>query len=294
MRGSGWGTRQVLRRVRTEARTAGARDVIAAFVRTYRENDLLTYASAISFKFLFSLIPLVLFALGLIGLLSLDEAWDQNLAPEIKPHVSSGVFSVMDDTVNQIIGSKHGFWVSIGAAIAVWEISGAVRAVMGVFNSIYGVEESRGFWRRIRTSLWLAAACGALFLLAVAIARFSPLGVDAIGLDGVVVGVLSFVVRWAVALGLMLVVVGLLVRYAPNSRRPLHWVSFGALVVVFGWTAMSVGFYWYVTGIADYESIFGSLATVIVTMTYLYASTIVFLTGVQLDALVQEGIARKA
>ena len=34
------------------------------------------------------------------------------------------------------------------------------------------------------------------------------------------------------------------------------------------------------------------LATIIVLMTYLYASVIVFLTGVQLDSLVQDGIAR--
>jgi membrane protein len=83
-----------------------------------------------------------------------------------------------------------------------------------------------------------------------------------------------------------------MVRFAPDCRRPLHWVSFGALLVVFGWAVMSVGFYLYVTEIADYASIFGSLATVIVLLTYLYASAIVFLTGVQLDALVQDGIAR--
>ena len=291
--GGGDGTREVLSRLRAEMRAAETRDVVRALVRTYKENDLLTYASAISFQVFFALIPLLLFALGLLGFLSLDEAWAQDLAPEVKENVSSAVFTVVDDTVREVLEAKHLFWVSAGAAIAVWEISGAVRAIMQVFNRIYDVPETRPFWRRMRISFALAAVAGALLLLAFAVVRFGPLVVDAVGADGFLVDVVSFGARWAVALALMLVVVGLMVRFAPDCRRPLHWVSFGALLVVIGWAVMSTGFWWYATRLADYESLFGSLATVIVVMTYLYASVIVFLTGVQLDTLVRTGIARR-
>ena len=290
MKGAGAGTREVLRRVQAETRAFDLRTLVHALWDKFRENDLLTYASAISFQVFFALIPLLLFAFGLLGFLSLQEAWAQDIAPEIKPNVSDAAFTVIDDTVNQILGSKQLFWVTAGAVIAVWEISGAVRAVMQVFNRIYLVAETRPFWRRIRISLALAAACGVLLLAATAAVRFGPVAADAIA-SGWLVDVISFAARWAVALALMIVVVGVLVRWAPNCTRPIHWVSFGALVVVFGWAAMSIGFWVYATQIADYESIFGSLATVIVTMTYLYASVIVFLSGVQLDALVQAGIA---
>ena len=289
--GGGEGTREVIARVRAEARTARAGDLIRALIRTYREADLLTYASAISFQVFFALIPLLMFAFGLLGFLSLQEAWQEDIAPEIEGSVSNAFYKVVDDTVNQVLGSKQLFWVTLGAAIAVWEISGAVRAVMQVFNRIYDVEETRPFWKRMRISIALAAVSGLLLILAAVVLRFSPLLVDAIA-SGFVVDLVSFVARWAIALALMLIVVGVMVRFAPNCSRPLHWVSFGALIVVFGWAVMTIGFYTYVTQIADYESIFGSLATIIVLMTYLYTSVIVFLTGVQLDSLVQDGIAR--
>jgi membrane protein len=277
--------------VRAEARHFDLRTLVRTLGREYRENDLLTYASAISFQVFFALIPLLLFALGLIGFLSLDEAWAKDVAPEIKPRVSGPMFEVINDTVNQILGSKQLFWATIGAVIAVWEISGAVRAVMQVFNRIYDVTETRPFWRRMRISFALAAISGVCFIAAAAIVRFAPLAVAALGGSGFLVDVVSFGARWAIALALLLVVVGVMVRFAPDCRRPLHWVSFGALVAVIGWAAMSVGFWIYATQVADYGSIFASLATIIVTMTYLYASVIVFLTGVQLDALVQDGIA---
>jgi membrane protein len=283
----------VLRRLRLEARAFDVRTLVRTMVQKYRACDLLTYASAISFRVLFALIPLLLFAIGLLGFLSLQEAWAKDIAPAIEPHVSDSMFQVINDTVNQVLGSEKVFWVSLGAALAVWEISAAVRAVMQVFNRIYGVQETRPFWRRMRMSIALAAVAGLMFLAAAVIVRFGPLAVDALGAGGLLIDLVAFVARWAVALALLIAVVGLMVRFAPDCRRPLHWVSFGALVVVFGWAVMSTGFYIYATEIADYGSIFGSLAMVIVTMTYIYASVIVFLTGVQLDALVQDGIAAR-
>ena len=85
MQGAGAGTREVFRRVRAEARHFDWRTLVRTVWNKYAENDLLTYASAISFQVFFALIPLLLFALGMIGLLSLDEAWKQDIAPEIEP-----------------------------------------------------------------------------------------------------------------------------------------------------------------------------------------------------------------
>jgi len=52
-----------------------------------------------------------------------------------------------------------------------------------------------------------------------------------------------------------------------------------------GWLVMSIGFGLYLREIADYNSVFGGLATVVVLIGYLYAAAVVFLGGVQLDAL---------
>ncbi|HEU4974214.1 MAG TPA: YhjD/YihY/BrkB family envelope integrity protein [Baekduia sp.] len=65
-------------------------------------------------------------------------------------------------------------------------------------------------------------------------------------------------------------------------------MTFGSSLVIVAWLGSSAVFAWYLTSIASHGSIFGALATVVVAMTYLYISTIALLTGVQLDALVQE------
>jgi membrane protein len=53
------------------------------------------------------------------------------------------------------------------------------------------------------------------------------------------------------------------------------------------WLIVSVGFYFYLTAVASYGSVFGSLASVIVVIAYLYVSTTAFLFGAQLDAIIR-------
>ncbi|MGB0090931.1 MAG: YhjD/YihY/BrkB family envelope integrity protein [Solirubrobacteraceae bacterium] len=78
-----------------------------------------------------------------------------------------------------------------------------------------------------------------------------------------------------------------MVRFAPATSQPLPWVSLGTMIVIVWWVIVSVGFYFYLTGLASYDSVFGSLASVIVVIAYLYISTTAFLFGSQLDAIIR-------
>ena len=272
----------LLRCLAAEARVIKPRSAKQDIIRAFDEGDLLTYASAISFQLFFALVPLCLLGLGLLGAFGLSDVWHTSVAPDLRQDVSPAAYSVIDSTVTNVLTHKQLFWATTGAVIAIWEVSGATRAVMGVLNRIYRVKETRSFRQRMVTSTWLAAAVTALFLAAAASINLAPLAIGS--------SILSVIVRWLVAAGLMLAVVGVLVRFAPDTRRPIRWVSFGSLLVIFGWVVASVVFSWYVTSVADYGSIFGNLAVVMVTLGYIYLSSIVFLTGLQLDSLIRHTI----
>lgn len=210
--------------------------------------------------------------------------WREHVAGDVRHNVSPAVFDVVDDTVTKVLASRQVFWMPGGLALAVWQISGAVRAVMGALNRIYRVERERSWRRRMGVSISLAIEVGAALLLALAIVSGAPLLYGDVGQPA---GAALFVLRWGAAGVLMLLAVGLLLRHGPATRRPFRWVSFGSLLAVGGWLAMSLGFVAYLKWIASYESVFGNLATVVVLMGYLYLSALVFLAGAQVDALVR-------
>lgn len=276
------------RSVRSSVSSLDVRELPREIAAGFREHNLLVEASGIAFRILLALIPCVLFVLGLVGFLGLDEVWRQDVAPDLRASVSAAAYKLIDDTVVQVLTQEQGFWVTIGAALAVWQMSGIVRAVRKILDGMYGVAEERSTAKVFLDSYLVGAAVGVLLLSAVVVVRAGPLAFDALLGSGVAVTVLSGVVRWGLALLLLLVAVGLMVRTGPDVDRPFRWVSFGALVVVASWAVMTGLFGLYLTEIADYGSVFGNLATIFVLIEYLYLSSVVFVGGLLVDYLVQE------
>jgi membrane protein len=271
-------------RLAREATALRPRQAWDDIVRGFDENDLLAFASAIAFRIAFALIPLTLLGLGLLGSFGLDEVWRSNVAPEVKGQVSPAAYQVIDQTVLRVLTTKQLAWATLGAVIAVWEVSAGMRAVMDVLNRIYHAPRERDFKARVFVSVWLATVVTAMLLAAVACVK-----VVAALLGG---GVLLTIGGWIAGLLLLLLTMGMIVRFAPCRDRPVRWVSFGALLVIVGWIGASLLFTWYVSSIANYDSLFGSLAVVMVGLAYIYVLSVVFVTGLQLDALIRDAVER--
>lgn len=254
-----------------------------ALKRGFEEHEILNSASAIAFQVLFAMIPIVLTVLALLGFLNLEDVWS-DAARDLRPNVSEPVFEVIDGSVRRVLGERQPFWLTAGAVLAAWRLSAAMRSVMGALDRIYGARRDRPLVERIGLSLGLAVAVTALFLGALAMVRVLPLLVEE---PDSALGVMFTIARWCVAALLLLLAVGLTIRYAPAVRQPVEWVSFGSAVCVACWVVASAGFGFYVTHIASYGSIFGSFATLFVLLTYLYLSTTALLLGAEIDAQVR-------
>jgi membrane protein len=259
------------------------RDLFRGMVRRAGEHDLLTFATAIAFQVLFALIPLCLFGLGLLGGLGLQDRWTGEWGPRVSESMSHATFVVVDQTVRRVLESKQVFWMTVGGVIAIWKVSAATRAIMDVFDRIYGSDRQRTFVERLRVSLLLGLAVGALLLAAAGSIVLGPDGLRSAGIDN------GFVIwlRWPFALACLFAVVALLVAKAPVEARPIHWITFGSALVVVSWVGTSLALGWYLTSVAHYGSVFGNLATVVVVLTYLYASSTSVLIGAELDALIE-------
>jgi membrane protein len=261
------------------------RELTKEVVRSFQRHGLPNFASAIAFRLILALIPLLLFVLALLGFLDLQEVWKGDVAPEIKKNASAAAFKLIDDTVRQVLAQRQLWWLTAGLALTLWELSAATRVTMVALDRVYGYTRRRSLRELLPRSLVLGAAMGVCVVTAIAIVRFGPL------LTGEVHGVLavlSFLVRWLLAAVVLALGVGLTVRFGSATRQPMPWVSFGTGVVLVSWILTSIAFGLYATYVATYTSVFGHLASVYVLLLYLWLSANAFLVGIQLDACVRK------
>src|SRR5947209_5496853 len=80
-----------------DARVLSPRAAVHEIARGFKENDLLTYASAISFQVFFALVPLALVGLGLLSMFGLSDVWSRDVAPEVRAAVSPAAFNLIEE-----------------------------------------------------------------------------------------------------------------------------------------------------------------------------------------------------
>jgi membrane protein len=264
--------------------TTRARKVVRIWVDLFARHDLLTYASAIAFQVLKSLIPLSLLGIALLGEVGRRDVWTSHLAPALRKRFDPPVFHAIDFAVKKIFAHDSGPLLAFAALLTVWYVSGGVRAIMGGINRVYETDENRPFWIRWPISFGLAV-CVVAGLVGAALL------IEAVPKSTGPAEVLLTMGRWIGAVVALAVAAGLLVRLGPVERRPKKWASAGAVLVVATWIVTSIVFKAYVSSIANFKTAVGQLTVFIVLMVYVYASSIVFLVGVELDELLREDVS---
>jgi membrane protein len=254
--------------------------------RALREHRIGTHTGAIAFRVLVSLVPLVLLGLALLGMLGLEDVWTDSLAPAVQERVSAPVFTAIDFSVEEIFRSDSAGLIAFASLLLLWELSRAVRAVMVALNVIHDVDESRSAARVLATTVALAVAIGLAVVGSVLAVTVLPRLGEGVG------RVLLTVAAWLVAVALLMLVVALLVRYAPAEHPSPSWASAGSLLIVGTWVVASLLFGWWAGSVADYGSAVGSLTAFLFLTAYVLVSSAIFLVGVELDELGREEASR--
>jgi membrane protein len=262
---------------------AFAKRLTAILIERFRRNDILTYASAIAVQLLTAAIPLALLVFLLVGALGEQDVWRIEWGPKFAAQSSVTTYEGVDAVVEGLISGTHTGWLVGALLIAIWEISGAVRACMGGLNRIFELEETRSIWHRFGLSFAIAIGLGACTLGALALALRGERWVDLGPAQP-----LWSVVRWLLVVVLLWAAITLVIRLAPDGAEPAGWVTLGGAVVVAAWIVASLVFGWWVTSVANYKTPFGTAIALLTLVGYLYTSAIVFLVGAQLDQLVIE------
>jgi membrane protein len=186
--------------------------------------------------------------------------------------------------VDSIIASRGGLTL-VSLAILAWGALGFFGALTTGVGRAFATSTRRPFWQDKLISLLLLVAAGALALIAVGIGLGTGIAARmATHFPGGGTGGRLALDLVGLLVPILLVLVALLVIYrvVPNRRVTFRQVLPGALVATLAFTLLRIGFTWYATDVARYESFFGPISTVITLLVFLYFASMVVLLGAEI------------
>jgi membrane protein len=267
----------------------------AAVKRTVREfqvDNLSDWAAALTYYSVLSIFPALLVVVSLVDLAGSGTI--QTLLANLGQVVPGSVNQILAtgiDNLRRTRGSA-GVLAVVSLAAALWLASRYIAAFMRASNAIYDVPEGRPVWKTLPIRIGVTVVV--MVLLAVsAVAVVATGGLAArigqlLGLGSTAVRVWD-IAKWPVLLLIVGFLFGLLYWASPNARQPFRWVTPGGILAVLVWVVASAGFALYVANFSSYNKTYGSLASVIIFLVWLWLSNTAILLGAELNAELERG-----
>jgi membrane protein len=270
---------------------------LAAVRRTVRQvkvDNLTDWAAALTYYGVLSLFPALLVLVSLIGLAGKDTT--QKLIDNIERAAPASVRQVLVTGVTNLQQDQGtaGVLAIAGLVAALWSASGYIGAFMRAANAIYDVPEGRPIWKKLPIRLGTTAVMMVLLAVtALAVVLTGGLADRVGGWLGIGHAAVTAwdIAKWPVLLIIVSFMFGLLYWAAPNAKQGFRWVTPGGLLAVLLWLVASGGFAVYVANFGSYNKTYGSLASVVIFLVWLWISNLAVLLGAEMNAELERGRA---
>jgi len=243
-------------------------------------------AAALSYYFVFSLFPILIFLSAIVAYLPVPDLFNQALIlmEDLLPPDTMGlVRRVLAD----VITPNRGTVLSVGILGTLWTSSGAFAAIITGLNRAYEVREERPFWKTRPLAVGLAFTMEFLMLVALAVIIVGPRFGEWLGqqlyLSWFFVLLWPYL-RWTIAVGFAVLAVEILYFFAPNVKQSFKTTLPGAVVAVTCWIAMSHVLAEYFRHFAKLNKTYGTLGAAVALMVWLYWTGFAMLVGAELNA----------
>ena len=257
----------------------------------YFRDRLSQHAAGITYRVLFSLVPLTIVLVTIVGVVLQDDARRDQVVDEIVSHLpftEEGTTNI-EDAITRLASPTSAVGL-ISLVLFFWGSSGMMGAVRTGLEAALRVDPlgRRPAARAKLVDLVLVAGAGVLLIAVIVLAILAQVvtrlvggAAEAVGLEG---GLLPEVLRIAVPLVVATVVVMLLYRFVPARRLGFGDAVAGGVVTGLLLLAISAASAFVYDKVAGLSVIYGSITAVLVFLysVYLYASALLF--GAELAA----------
>lgn len=254
-----------------------------------RDDQITDIAAALAYYAFMAIPATLLVTVGLFGVFAGPDTVN-SIMDNLRGVVPGDAISLLDDSLTRITQNKNGGLIMalLGLLLALWTVTGAMNALMRGLNVAYDRKETRSFVKQRVTAIGMLACMLVAVGLSFGLLVLGPHVTDwiggALGIERVI-GWIWWTLQWPVLIGGLLLAFAGLLYLGPNVDHPrFRFITPGSLFAVVVWLLASGLFAVYVSMFGSYNKAWGSLAAVIVMLTWLWLSALAILFGAEINA----------
>ena len=245
-------------------------------------------AAGVAYYTLMSLFPLVLGLLAILGIILTPEDTQQEFLDFVTINLpGSRVFA--EENVSGLVDLRGA--LGIGAFLGIiWTAIVSFGAVARAVNRAWGIRQNPPFYTAKPLHAFMALVVGTLFLVSTAISSAIELLTGSTREFGVPlqelfqVSGMGYVALHFVPLSISFLIFLIIYRFTPNCKTFWRYVWPGALIAAVMFETAKVLFLWYLDNVVDYTLIYGSVASIIVLMLWVFVSAMILMLGAQIGS----------
>ncbi len=251
-------------------------------------DDCMGMAAQIAYFNMLGLFPFLLFLISLLSYLPV-------LAPEqvlanLSEALPAEVFDMIKDTVQSVLGERQDSILGFGLIAALWSGSMGVGALITTINRAYNIRPRRNIVYQKFLSIVLTLVISLIMLASATIVlagpRITQAAIEWTGLASNSAALWTSL-RLLIVLLLTSGAVSILYFVAPEARQKFVWILPGTISTTILWFLGCSLFRLFVRNFGSYNATYGSIATVIVLMIWLWLSGFLFLLGAEINAMMR-------
>lgn len=255
-------------------------------IKRFNSDDVLALSSQLSYSLLFSVFPLIIFLMILIGL---SPVRSDDVLIGLRRLVPISTFDLIHGTIVEVVDTKRGHLIPLSIIFIIWSASTGFSAVIKALNKAYDEEEHRSFLKVQLIAVLFMLSLIFILIGTILLLVFGEGFGKAISISLGVSIVFTFVwniLRYVIVGFAMVLIFTFLYHYTPCRR--LRWIEVipGSIFATIGWISTSTIFSFYVNNFGSYSLIYGSLGAVIALLTWLFLSSIIIIMGGELNAVI--------
>lgn len=258
------------------------------------QDNLLTWASALAYSWLFAVFPFMIFILSLLPYLpqtAKDKAREdiKGFVYQLPRQAADTVWKNVAPQLDQLERPK-GWLTIVGLAVAIWAASGGMSTTMAALDKCYAIESGRPFYKQRPLAVLLTVIVAVLMLLVLVLL---PVGTavkswlinrNLIAESALAWVVLFDIVRWSLAMLFLVAALTLIYHVGPSVKHRFHWLTPGAAFCLVVWIALGLSFKLYIEKFGKYEQTYGTVGGVAILLLFFYVDALVLLIGAEINS----------